>query len=281
MSPSKQLKFKQKATEDDEVSDDGEYFSEELDNSDPDASDGENGIKFEKFRKEKLNAQYEFKLGMEFNSLGEFKDAIREWNVLNRYVITFLKNESYRERAICKGRCGYLAYCSKVGDMHTYQLKTLKPKHKCSRTVKNRSASSRWVANFVVVKKLQTSKKVTISDIVDDMRTNHAVGITMGRAWKAKQISQSVVDGDDDRQYAMIWRYAAELKRANAGNNVKINVDRPTPPIRPRFGSFYFCFDECKKGFINGCRPFVGVDGCHLKTKYGGQLLIVVGKGPK
>lgn len=60
-----------------------------------------------------------------------------------------------------------------------------------------------------MVKKLQTSKKVTISYIVDDMRTNLAVGITMGRAWKAKKIAQSIVDGDADRQYAMIWRYAA------------------------------------------------------------------------
>jgi hypothetical protein len=167
-----------------------------------------------------------------------------------------------------------------VGDRHTYQIKTLQPKHKCSRDVKNRSASSRWVANFAVVKKLQTSQKVTISDIVEDMRTNHGVGITMGRAWKAKKIAQSIVDGDADRQYAMIWRYAAELKRVNAGNNVKINVDRLTPSIQPRFGSFYFCFDGCKKGFINGCRPFVGVDGCHLKTKYGGQLLITVGRDP-
>lgn len=130
----KQMKLKQKATEDDDdVSDDGEYFSQELDSSDPDASDGENGIRYEKFRPEQLNAQYEFKLGMEFNSLTQFKDAIREWKVLNGYVITFLKNESYRARAICKGRCEYLAFCSKVGDRHTYQLKTLKPKHKCSR----------------------------------------------------------------------------------------------------------------------------------------------------
>ena len=28
------------------------------------------------------------------------------------------------------------------------------------------------------------------------------------------------------------------------------------------------------------CRPFIGVDGCHLKNKYGGQLLIAVGRDP-
>lgn len=50
--------------------------------------------------------------------------------------------------------------------------------------------------------------------------------------------------------------------------------------IQTRFGSFYFYFDGCKKGFINGCIPFVGVDGYHLKTKYDGQLLIVVDRDP-
>lgn len=61
---------------------------------------------------------------------------------------------------------------------------------------------------------------------------------------------------------------------------MKINVDRPNPSIQPRFGYFYSCFDGCKKVFINRYKAFVGIDGCHLKTKYGGQLLIVVGRHP-
>ena len=79
-----------------------EYFSEELDSSDPDESDHERGPRYEKFRRGQLNKDFEFRLGMEFNSLKEFEDAIIEWNVLNGYEITFIKNESYRARAVCK-----------------------------------------------------------------------------------------------------------------------------------------------------------------------------------
>jgi len=61
---------------------------------------------------------------MKFNSLKEFKGAIIEWTVFNGYEITFVKNESYMVRVVCKGNCGFLALCSKVGDMHTYQIKT-------------------------------------------------------------------------------------------------------------------------------------------------------------
>ncbi|KAL0400135.1 UNVERIFIED_CONTAM: hypothetical protein Sradi_2356800 [Sesamum radiatum] len=35
-----------------------------------------------------------------------------------------------------------------------------------------------------------------------------------------------------------------------------------------------------KKGFLSGCRPFIGVDGCHLKGPYGGVLLTTVGVDP-
>lgn len=31
-----------------------------------------------------------------------------------------------------------------------------------------------------------------------------------------------------------------------------------------------------KKGFIDGCRPFIGMDGCHLMGPYGGVLISAV-----
>ncbi|KAI5409148.1 hypothetical protein KIW84_054814 [Lathyrus oleraceus] len=122
---------------------------------------------------------------------------------------------------------------------------------------------------------------VRILDIMQNMRQQYSVRITVTRAWKAKLIAKKINMGDADKKYENLWRYVVELRRVNIGNTMKINVDRPSPSIQPRFGYFYFCFDGCKKVFIHGCIPFVGVDNCHFKTKYGGQLLIVVGRDPK
>ncbi|XP_058741808.1 uncharacterized protein LOC131614203 [Vicia villosa] len=259
--------------------DDEEYASEDLLSSDPDNSEDEKGPRFEKFKKEELNKDFKFKWGMEFNSLDDFREAIREWIVLNGREITFVKNEGYRVRVECKAKCGFLMLCSKVGHKHTFAIKTIKDTHTCARVLDNKYANSKWVAK-VVVKKMQTSDKVRICDIIQDMRINYLVGITVARAWKAKMIAKQIIEGDADKQYADLWRYAAELHRVNNGNTLKITTNRPIPSIQPKFGSFLFCFDGCKKGFINGCRPFIGVDGCHLKTKYGGQLLIAVGRDP-
>ncbi|XP_050909711.1 uncharacterized protein LOC127123544 [Lathyrus oleraceus] len=253
------------------------YYSDELNSSDPDDSCDEERPKYARFRKEHLNKDFIFKWGMEFNTLDDFRAAIREWSVLNGREISFVKNEGDRVRVVCKHKCGFLVLCSKVGHKETFAIKTLVHKHTCARVLNNKSASSKWVAKHVV-KRMQTSDTVRIRDIIQDMRQTYSVGIIVAKAWRAKLIAKKIIEGDADNQYTSIWRYAEELRRVNHGNTVKINVERPSPSIQPRFGSFYFCFDGCKKGFVHGCRPFVGVDGCHLKTKYGGQLLIAVGR---
>ncbi|XP_074303996.1 uncharacterized protein LOC141638481 [Silene latifolia] len=38
----------------------------------------------------------------------------------------------------------------------------------------------------------------------------------------------------------------------------------------------YVCLKACKVGFLAGCRPLIGVDGCHLKGPYPGMSLVAV-----
>lgn len=65
--------------------------------------------KYEKFIRYLLNKDYEFKLGMEFNSLVEFKNVTRDWSILDGREIRFVKNESYRIMAECRDKCGFFS----------------------------------------------------------------------------------------------------------------------------------------------------------------------------
>jgi hypothetical protein len=38
--------------------------------------------------------------------------------------------------------------------------------------------------------------------------------------------------------------------------------------------------DACKRGFLAGCRPIIGIDGCHIKNRFGGVMLAAVGVDP-
>lgn len=67
---------------------------------------------------------------------------------------------------------------------------------------------------------------------------------------------------------------------ASAGNTFKINTSVPALGLKPRFERYYMCFDGTKKALTKTCRPLIGLDGCHLKHKYGGILPIVVERDP-
>ncbi|XP_021724922.1 uncharacterized protein LOC110692234 [Chenopodium quinoa] len=40
----------------------------------------------------------------------------------------------------------------------------------------------------------------------------------------------------------------------------------------------FICLRLLRDGFAKGCRPMIGVDGCHLKVAYPGQILVAVAK---
>lgn len=260
-----------------------EYMSEELDSYDGVDSDSGVIARYPQFRKEELDKRFKFKLGMEFKSLEEFKKAILKYSVLHGREVVFAKNDKVRVRAVCKckGNCDFVALVSRVGKSHTHRMRTLVDKHTCGRVFANKNAKAKWVAEHVM-EKLRGTSDVSLAKIITDVRRTYAAGITVWGAWKAKKIAKEAVEGDAarPRQYNLLWRYCVELRRSSTGNTCRLLVERPCPTLSPRSCSFYFCFDGCKKGFLAGCRPFIGVDGCHLKTKYGGQLLVVVGRDP-
>ncbi|KAK3031266.1 hypothetical protein RJ639_035566 [Escallonia herrerae] len=57
------------------------------------------------------------------------------------------------------------------------------------------------------------------------------------------------------------------------GHASKLRHLRPSPELAPIFKRVYVRFEAYKTGFLKECRPFIGLDGCHLKGLYGGQLL--------
>jgi len=80
--------------------------------------------------------------------------------------------------------------------------------------------------------------------------------------------------GQYKQQYEMFPHYVVEIFKANSNNKVKIKSDNNNV-----FQRIYICFDSLRRGFLAGCRPFISLDGCFLKGPFGGQLLVVIGRG--
>ena len=72
--------------------------------------------------------------------------------------------------------------------------------------------------------------------------------------------------------------YAEIIRRTNVGSKVIIQAEMENENAEPKFKRMYIRYNAQKASFLGGCRPFVGLDGCHLKGRFGGQLLFVIAK---
>ena len=85
-----------------------------------------------------------------------------------------------------------------------------------------------------------------------------------------------ITDGSVIEQYANLWDYCEELITSNLGSTVKMQC-KAMGGVVTKFERLYVCLDACKKGFLAGCRPIVGVDGCFIKGFHKRELLVAVG----
>ena len=88
----------------------------------------------------------------------------------------------------------------------------------------------------------------------------------------ARAKAWSKIFGHYKQKYEMLPHYAVEIFMANLNKIVKIKCDNNV------FQRFYICFDSLRKRFLVRCRPFISLDGCFLKGRFGGQLLAGVGR---
>ena len=90
--------------------------------------------------------------------------------------------------------------------------------------------------------------------------------------------ASEVLEGTYKEQYAQSDDYCEELYKTNLGSTAVLSVNRSHLELQPYIERFYVFLEACKRGILSACRPFIGVDGCHLKGEFAGQLLTIVGK---
>ncbi|XP_021721011.1 uncharacterized protein LOC110688550 [Chenopodium quinoa] len=104
------------------------------------------------------------------------------------------------------------------------------------------------------------------------------IEITYSKAWKARARAKLKIYGSAAEQYARVWDYGKALMQYSPGSECNVVVDGLEQIEPPLFLRMFICLALVRKGFLSGCRPLIGVDGCHLKGPYPGQILVAVGK---
>ncbi|KAK1553267.1 hypothetical protein Q3G72_031866 [Acer saccharum] len=260
-----------------------------LDGSEAEEDEGVQPRKFIKTRYHEFTPKCDmqnlvFRLGMEFGSADVFRKAVRAHAIKHRRLVKFKKNDRDkdrdRDRAVCKAECcKWFVFASWLGDHKTFKIKSLNDEHTCAMSFKNRFVSSKHIAEKYVGQ-WRENPDWNFVEMSQQVRTDVNVDVSIWQYYRARNAARGMIHGSVNEQYSKLWEYCAELMRMNPTSIVMMKCSEEAGVQNPVFQRLYICLGALKKGWKEGCRRILGLDGCFIKGFYTGQLLTAIGVDP-
>ncbi|KAM3295464.1 hypothetical protein ACQJBY_038010 [Aegilops geniculata] len=170
---------------------------------------------------------------------------------------------------------------AKITNEPTFCIKKMILEHTCPTQSEKTRISSKWLGNKML-ETIRSDPNTIVPAIVDKVKRQFGVEVPKMMAWRAKRKAKDIVLGDHKRQYKRLRDYLETVKATNPGSRCIVATvsgkTRENPTAGPRFHGLFFCLNACVEGFLNGCRPFIGLDGCFIKLTSGAQILAATGR---
>ncbi|GJX36952.1 hypothetical protein Tco_0250255 [Tanacetum coccineum] len=170
------------------------------------------------------------------------KDLIRTHAVESRRNLHFLRNDPIRIRVVCNG----VVPCK---NLVTYKV----PGPNVDNAVKD----------LIIM-----NPNMSIKSIQEQMQKKFHVAVSRDKAFRAKAKAAKTDE----------IKFHVALKRCNPDTTVKIDVYGEEDPESPTrlFRRIYVCLGALKRGFREGGRELLGLDGAFMRGQYPGQMLTAV-----
>ena len=211
-----------------------------------------------------------------FRDVYHFREVLKDYIIQEGFEIIKLKNEKSRVTAKCAAEgCGWRIHASPTPDGVTYKIKTHKSIHNCIRRTTNKDATFVWISKKLE-SKLREDPNMSYAGMKAELMEKWGIEPnTVMQLYRARRRVKEDSKGMHAQSYNRLPAWAELARKTNPGSIVKLEVEF-RPNKNPEFKRFFVCLDAMKKGFVLGCRPWFGIDGCHLKGPFGGVLLSAV-----
>ena len=218
-----------------------------------------------------------FRVGMYFRSFRVLAWAIRQYAIENKFKVYRHKFERARITVGCVYyNCPWFLHAARTRFGGVYLLKRLHNVHTCSRELDNPECT----AEFIAAKYGQTfinHPDTKVDFIQDELRRIYGCKVNRFKVYRAKKIALRKAGADHESSYRLIRSYAQMILNKMPEALALVSVIRfPGEQSRTHFDRVILSFPALRDGFKADCRPFIGIDGCHLKGPYKGVLLSAV-----
>jgi len=212
-------------------------------------------------------------VGIIFGDGDTFKKAIRQYAIKGEYEITAAYSESTRYRGYCKAEgCKWKIHASKMQGESTWKIKKIPFEHTCHSTgkvEKNSMATNHWVRDRVL-NWLTKDPTIGAAALKKRLEEEYHLQLSYYVVWDGRNMALEQLKGKWDDSFEHAFSFKAEVETTNPGSLVDIEYEQVGNKMR--FTRMFVALKSCVDGFLNGCRPFLGVDSTHLTGKWKGQL---------
>lgn len=186
----------------------------------------------------------------------------------------FQKSNKKKIEDKCQWGCPFWLYASRIDKNDpTLYIKTLRQADRCHVIQHSHHLNCNRVAREVQ-EDLMVDIEWSRTGIQNRIKKKYKLDISVQTKYRGRRAAKRMNEGHYLQQYKKLASYQKELLRSNPGSTVEIKTEIDGEV--KRFHRMYVYLGACKEGWINGCRPIIGLDGYQIKGQHPRQILSAV-----
>nr|GMD58925.1 uncharacterized protein LOC109158163 [Ipomoea batatas] len=219
---------------------------------------------------------FELHVGQEFPDVKSCRRALRDTAIALHFEMQTIKSDIKLDLLLSvpvKDAHGVFMLQNFPG-VPTFTIRTINDSHTCGGIghLGHQQASVQWVANSVE-QRLRENPNYKPKEILEEIHRVHGITLSYKQAWRGKERIMAAMRGSFEEGYRLLPMYCEQVKRTNPGSIASVY----SSPSDGCFQRLFISFQASIYGFLNACRPLLGLDRTFLKSKYLGTLLLATG----
>nr|GEU70402.1 PB1 domain-containing protein [Tanacetum cinerariifolium] len=208
-------------------------------------------------------------VGQEFRNVNEFRAAMKEHSIANRFGYRLKKNDLVRASGVCAAEgCTWSIYASWVPAKQLFVIKKMNNVHTCTRESRESSFPAKnWLVS-TIKERLQKTPDVTPKNLAEELKQDFGVKLSYTKVWRGIGGAREQLHGSSKESYNKLPSFCEKLVATNPGSVANLVIGD-----KKRFKSLFVSFYALIRGFQNSCRPIIFLEATSLKSRYGEILL--------